>query len=123
MGKNIEEENKIKNLSNMLGIPIMEVARAMLRKGVEYVEPGLVFPTTTVKAKSCSEKAAANFLFAKELIKQNREPGKINSLRNIFQEGGPLKPGEWIGTTELPDGKGLFFWGTRGVGTINKRRE
>jgi len=122
MERNDKERGKIRILSEELGLTVVEVARAKLEGDFECPEQGLVFPLRRIRrAKKSSEKAAVLFLLTQELIKQNRKPGEVNSIRNILQEGGPLRQGEWIATVELPDKKDSVFWGTRGSGKIEKK--
>jgi hypothetical protein len=56
------------------------------------------------------------------LIRENRDGKKPLSGRNILQEigGGPLKKGEWIQISELPDKTRLIITGTRGVFKIRQ---
>lgn len=117
-----KEKERIRKLSEELGQSVLELARAKLEGGVEYFEPGLVFPPRRIKrAKRPSEKSAALFLLTQELIKQNRRLGEINSIRNLLQEGGPLRRGEWIAISESPDKRVITFWGSRGVGRIKTK--
>jgi hypothetical protein len=88
-----------------------------LYTGIEVDEPGILGLTRWVVAKTPKEKRDLLSVRTQLLIRENRDSKKPLSGRNILQEigGGPLKKGEWIQISELPDKTGLIITGTRGI--------
>lgn len=98
------------------------VTPADLLNGIEIAAEGdgLLGISETVKVHTSKEKKDLLHERTKMLLAGNRKKGKPLSGRTILQEigGGPLKDGEWIQESNLPDG--VLVSGTRGVHIIKK---
>jgi hypothetical protein len=79
--------------------------------------------TRWVVVKTPKEKRNLLSVRTRLLIQENRDGNKHLSGRNILQEigGGPLKEGEWIQISELPDKTELIITGTRGFFKIKQK--
>jgi len=112
------EREEIKEIISA-GVPFYE-----LYTGIEIDEPGILGLTRWVVAKTPKEKRDLLSVRTQLLIRENRDGTKPLSGRNILQEigGGPLKKGEWIQISKLPDNTGLIITGTRGFFKLKSQR-
>ncbi len=99
------------------GLFLSGVSANELYRGIEIEEPGILGLTKIVAAKTPKEKRNVLFVRTQRLIQENRDASQPPTDRNIIQEigGGPLKNGEWLQISELPNKVGLIITGTRGV--------